>query len=360
MVSAAQRAGFNTLVVQVRGRGDAYYRSSFEPRATELDSQPGFDPLAETLALARPAGLEVHAWVAVNLVASAADLPTSRQHVIYRQPDWLMVPRALAAELRAVDARSPQYVGRLVQWTRAHSDEVEGLYMSPIHSWAATHLTSVITELVTKYDVDGVHLDYVRYPNEEFDYSRAALQQFKLAVRPELADSDRRLADARERSDPLAYPDLFPERWLSFRHSRLTTLVAGIRTAVNAARPGAVISAAVVPNMAQAASSKLQDWRTWLERSLIDVVCPMAYTQDLGLFERQIKEARGLAADRVVWAGIGAFHLTPAATVRHIEAAHRQNAAGIILFSYDSLVAPPNSAKSLAELGRAAFGTGSH
>ncbi|MGH9174149.1 MAG: glycoside hydrolase family 10 protein, partial [Vicinamibacterales bacterium] len=320
MVSAAERGGFNTLVTQVRGRGDAYYHSSFEPRASTLAAQTGFDPLAETLRHAHRAGLKVHAWVAVNLVSSAVDLPISRQHVIYRQPDWLMVPRALAAQLRNLDPRSPEYLGRLARWTRARPDEVEGLYMSPIHAWAARHITEVITELVTNYDVDGVHLDYVRFPNEDFDYSRAALQQFKLAIRPQLADPDRRRADSQERVDPFAYPDLFPERWLAFRQSRLTTLLARIRLAIKAARPDAVISAAVVPDVTHAATSRSQDWRSWLELSLIDVVCPMAYTQDVAIFERHINEARSLAGKQAVWAGIGAYQLTTAATLQHIEA----------------------------------------
>ena len=98
MVAAAQASGFNTLLVQIRGRADAYYTDAIEPRASSLTSQPAFDPLATTLALAHTAGLEVHAWVNVNLVAGVNDLPSSRDHVIYRHPEWLMVPRALAAE----------------------------------------------------------------------------------------------------------------------------------------------------------------------------------------------------------------------------------------------------------------------
>ena len=122
MVRAAQNGGFNTLIVQVRGRGDAYYTSALAPRASELASRPDFDPLAETIAVAARAGLRVHAWIVVNLVSSAVELPASREHVVYRQPDWLMVPRELAAEMLATDPRSPQYVGRLARWTRARAE----------------------------------------------------------------------------------------------------------------------------------------------------------------------------------------------------------------------------------------------
>ncbi len=78
MVRTARDHGFNTLLVQVRGRGDAYFTSSLEPRAAELQRQPAsFDPLATVLAEAHEAGLRVHAWVNVNLVSSAADLPSA-------------------------------------------------------------------------------------------------------------------------------------------------------------------------------------------------------------------------------------------------------------------------------------------
>lgn len=360
MVGAARAGGFNALLVQVRGRGDAYYESSLEPRAAELSGQPDFDPLARTIAEAHAAGIQVHAWIAVNLVSSAATLPASRDHLVYRNPEWLMVPRALAAELGRVDTRSPEYLGRLARWTRARSDEVEGLYASPLVPAAAAHVTAVVTELVERYELDGVHLDYVRYPGAEYDYSQAALQEFKRALRPDMTAAERRTADTRERLDPLAYPNLYPQRWDAFRRSRLTSLVMRVRTAVKAARPSAILSAAVIPDAQEAYDVRLQDWRTWLDQALIDVLCPMAYTPEPRLFEQQIGLASAFASGRPVWAGIGAYRLSSAETLRFITASRRLGTSGVILFSYDALVAPPNTASTLTALGRAAFGDGSH
>ena len=357
MVAAAEAGGFNTLLVQVRGRGDAYYGSTIEPRAPELASKPSFDPLAAVIADAHAAGLHVHAWVAVNLVSSSVSLPASRDHVIYRAPEWLMVPRELAAEMKKIDLRSPAYIGRLARWTRAHSSIVEGLYTSPLHPAAQDHTAAVIGEIAKKYPVDGIHLDYVRFPNEDFDYSASAMEQFKAAVAPSLSEGERRDAIAREALDPAAYPNLFPERWSDFRRSRLTSLVTKIRTAVKTARPGVLVSAAVIPDAQQAYTSRLQDWRGWIDQSLLDVVCPMAYTTEPDIFLKQITAARAVAGSRPVWAGIGAYQLSPAQTLANIAAANKLGVAGIILFSYESLAAPPNGAESVSELGRAAFGT---
>ena len=235
---------------------------------------------------------------------------------------------------------------------------MEGLYTSPIHPAAAAHAASVIAELVTKYAVDGVHLDYVRYPNETFDYSLSALEQFKAVLLPGLTARERQEAAAREVLDPLAYPTLFRDRWDDFRRARLTALVTRIRTAVRTARPDIVVSAAVVPDAQQAFASRLQDWRTWIDQSLIDILCPMAYTAEAGVFEQQVAAATAYAAGRPVWAGIGAYRLTTTQTLQHIAAASRLGTAGIILFSYDALIAPPNTTGSLTELGRAAFGAG--
>lgn len=359
MVRAAEAGGFNTLFVQVRGRGDSYYHGTIEPRAAELAAKPAFDPLAVVLDDAHAAGLKVHAWVAVNLVSSSVSLPAAREHVIYRAPEWLMVPRELAAEMKKVDVRSPAYIGRLARWTRAQSSEVEGLYTSPVHPAAQTHAASVIGELVQKYAVDGVHLDYVRFPNEDFDYSPSAIELFKATILPGLTDKERREAAAREVLDPAAYPNLFAERWNEFRRGGLTELVVKVRAAVKAARPNAIFSAAVVPDARQAADSRMQDWRSWLDQSLLDVLCPMAYTAEAGVFQQQIAAARDYASNVPVWAGIGAYRLSAAQTVQHIAAARKLGATGIILFSYDALTAPPNSAGTLSELGRAAFGAGS-
>ena len=134
----------------------------------------------------------------------------------------------------------------------------------------------------------------------------------------------------------------------------------------NAARPssltepapfGGVVSAAVVPDAHVAFASRLQDWRGWIDQSLLDVICPMAYTTEPDVFLKQITAARAYAGSRPVWAGIGAYQMSQEQTLAHIAAAHKLGAAGIILFSYESLTTAPNGAGSVSELGRAAFGT---
>lgn len=356
MVASASEHGFNTLFVQVRGRGDAYFSRGVELRAPALAAQPeGFDPLAETLAHARLAGLRVHAWVNVNLVSGTAELPASREHVIYEHPEWLMVPRELAPELLPIDVRSPEYLGRLARWTRANASTVEGLYVSPVHPEAIQHIARVVADLVTRYAVDGVHLDYVRYPAGDFDYGRAAIAAFEQDIRPRRTVAERERVDAARSIDPFAWPDAYADEWRLFRQSRVTALVTRLRSTVKAIRPAAIVSAAIVPDAEAAMRDKLQDWRTWVENDFIDALCPMAYTTEPSVFAAQIANVHALAAGRPVWAGIGAYRLSPRETIDNIAAARRVGVGGIILFSYDSLISPPNGTEYLAAVGRGAF-----
>ncbi|MBI4475637.1 MAG: family 10 glycosylhydrolase, partial [Acidobacteria bacterium] len=222
MVESARDAGFNTILVQVRGRGDAYFKDGVEPRAMALSRQSGsFDPLATTLKLAHAAGLKVHAWINVNLVSDARGL-VPQDHVVLRHPEWLMVPREIAANLQRLSPSDRRYIDALKQWTRAHSKRVEGLYVSPVPSLAMKHTASVVTDIVERYAVDGVHLDYIRYPNESFDYSAATLRAFRDHMRRRLNSKDRERYEARLAGNPFVYPDAFPKAFGEFRRASLT------------------------------------------------------------------------------------------------------------------------------------------
>jgi uncharacterized lipoprotein YddW (UPF0748 family) len=355
IVQRAVAHGFNTLLVQVRGRGDAYYAGSLEPRGHLLARQPAtFDPLGTIITEAHRAGVKVHAWVSVNLVASATLLPVGGDHVIHRHPEWLMVPRELSGELRRLDARRPEYVQRLAEWTRRQST-VEGLYQSPLVPASAAYTTRVLGQLVRRYPLDGLHLDYVRYPGPQFDYSRAALDEFRRSVSARLPAPERHRLDVLARRDPFAWVDARQEDWAEFRRARLTALVLRIHHAMKEARPGLLISGAVFPDWPTAFNARFQDWQLWAQRGLLDVVCPMAYTPDAAVFARQVGDTIRTSIPAAVWAGIGAYRLTAADAAGQIRLARSLGADGVVLFSYDA-IARDDRDDYLATLKRDAFG----
>ena len=339
LVREAADAGFTTLLVEIPGTPE----SSMGPgrrRPPARQSVATGDRVQALLAAARERGLRVHAWVQTTLVAIAGDLPTSRDHLISRHPDWLMVPRALATQLARLDVHSPAYVGTLDRWARQHPDEVDGLYLSPINAEAVTDAAERLAALLTEHPFDGVHLDSARFPSSDFDYAPGAVAAFRDDVAPSLMDEERRRLDGRAAIDPLTYPDAFPTQWSRFRRSRVTALVARLAALVRRHRPAAQVSVSVVADPDEAFGRRLQDWRAWAEIGFIDIACLKPGIETADDFERQLRSARQFAGLAELWAGIGARWLSPLETFDRIRTAHRAGADGIMVWSYESVTDP--------------------
>jgi uncharacterized lipoprotein YddW (UPF0748 family) len=256
-VSAAAAGSFDTVMV---------------PVALVADAFQVFDGAREMINEARARGLRVHAWIEVTLVAANGELPPSREHVLYQHPEWLMVPRELAAEMLKVDVRTPGYLGRLTRWARANPTRVEGLYVSPLAPDAANYLVSAVTAAAKRYPVDGVFLDAVRFPGVDFDYSRHAMEIFRADTRPQLSVDERARLDEVEAIDPFGYAEEFPERWRAFRQSRLTSLVSLLRRALSEISQTLVVSAGVPSDPSSALAESFQDWTNWMQTGLVDGV----------------------------------------------------------------------------------------
>lgn len=339
LVEKAAVNGFNTLIVQVRGRGDAYYRSRFEPRPIELRNQAAtFDPLALTLAEARKHGLKVHTWLNTNLLANLDALPVDPKHVYNKRPEWLAVPRAVAAELYKVPPKSPAYRDKIVEWSKANRSELEGVYTGPANPKVREHLTNIWLDVLNKYDVDGMHFDYVRFASPDFDYSRTSLEAFSKWLKPQLSKTEHQEIKDSLKANPLAAAEKYSDKFADFQREQVTSLVERIYRAVKKRRPSLIVSAAVFANSENAYTRRYQDWRRWLKMGILDVACPMAYSTDTTVFKKQIEEAVTTAHEsaRRVWAGIGAYRIPVESTIEKIEAARALRADGIILFSYDS------------------------
>lgn len=359
MVERAHRAGFNTLIVQVRGRGDAYYLSRWEARPEAvLDQGPAFDPLGLVIREAHARGLWVHAWVNAYLVGGNASLPTDPLHLVRARPDLLAVPRELARDLFGADPTRPEYAEALLRYAQGNTNTIEGIYAAPSHPEVKEHLYSVWMDLAETYNLDGLHFDYVRYPNGEFDYSRVALERFRAWVSPRLPPDLREEFEERYFHDPLAFVEALPDPWDEFRRAQITELVERIYFGVQKRRPGLVVSAAVFPDADDAFRSRFQDWRNWMAAGFLDAVVPMAYTPDNALFEEQIRRAVEAAGGDRVWAGIGVYRNTYRGTLDKIHIAGRLGARGVSLFSYDWAVSEgeADGARSLLDrLGAEAF-----
>ncbi len=361
LVDSAANNGFNTLIVQIRGRGDSYYKSKVEPRAIELkDQPPDFDPLALTLAEAHKRGLKVHGWLNTNLLANLDSLPVHRDHVYNKRPEWLAVPKPIAAELYNLSPRDPLYRQKIVEWSKANRGELEGVYTGPANPKVRDHIFKIWMDVLKRYPVDGLHFDYVRFASPDFDYSRTSLENFRKWLEPQLTAAERSELKQSLKTNVLAAPEKFPAKFADFQRAQVTMLVERIYRAVKKQRPEALVSAAVFANDENAYTRRFQDWRRWLQMGIIDVACPMAYSTDTAVFQKQIEVAATTAhgANRRVWAGIGAYRIPSDSAVDKINVARALNVDGFILFSYDFTARPselnPDGAY-LERIRRAAF-----
>ena len=360
MVAQADASGFNTLLVQVRGRGDALYASAYEPRAESLPDDLSFDPLKVAIDDAHARGMAVHAWVNTHLVWGPVDPPRSPAHLVNAHPDWLAVPRSLGRELYHQDPHTIDYLARLIDYAAANVPKLEGLFTSPSHPAVQRHLQQVWLDLAGNYDLDGIHFDYVRFPSPNFDYSRGALERFRAWVEPRLSAARFRELAAAAEQDPYAMVDALSEHWDVFRRDSVTDLVRGIYEAVKALRPDLVVSAAVLADQRKAREERYQAWTAWLADGIIDVAVPMAYTADTELFHNWIASARVTAGKRErLWAGIGAYLNPVDTTLRQIDFARRERVGGVVVFAYGAAASTPPEPGALASLeriGRQAFG----
>ncbi len=344
VVEDAVHGGFNTLLVQVRGRGDAYYRSDLVPRAEQLAKQPAdFDPLQLTIELARKRGLAVHAWINLLLVSNLSRLPRSKTHVALRHPEWLVLPADLVDRIRRLPAGDARRLSARSRYYR-NNRKADGLFLDPALPEVQDHILDVIRELVSSYEMDGLHLDYVRYPGADPGYGLKALPTF-MSLNPEAAGSP---ASSHSRGAVALVKKDLP-LWDQFRRDQVTGLVARIQHEVRQLAPDMLLSAAVVADADLAHDSRLQDWKQWLEAGILDVVCPMAYTPEPAAFEDLIRIARHSSSGSRLWAGIGAYKLDGEGIIQQVRLSRKLGADGFVVFSYNTLFASDESRRQLLQ-----------
>jgi uncharacterized lipoprotein YddW (UPF0748 family) len=238
--------------------------------------------------------------------------------------------------------RDPLYRQKIVEWSKANRGELEGVYTGPANPKVKDHIYNIWMDVLKRYRVDGLHFDYVRFASPDFDYSRTSLDAFEKWLKSGLTAPARAELNARLKQNPLAAVETFPSKFADFQRAQVTAIVERIYRAVKKRRPEVLVSAAVFANDENAYTRRFQDWRRWLQMGILDVACPMAYTTDTAVFRKQIEVATSTAhaANRRVWAGIGAYRITSDSAVEKINVARELSTQGFILFSYDFTARP--------------------
>jgi uncharacterized lipoprotein YddW (UPF0748 family) len=311
LIERAHQGNLNALFVQVRKRGDAYFLKGVEPEATDVayPGHPNWDPLGYLIQKAHTANppLEVHAWMNAFFVGQTSE-------VFQDNHQW-------------EDVRSNG------------SDDGYG-YLDPGVPAVRAYTEEVMTQVVRRYNVDGIHLDLVRYPDGgDWGYNPISLALYAKAGGSQ---------DPPKPSDPA---------WQQWRRDQVTTFVRELHDKIKAIRPWVKLSGALIaygpgPKSesdwlhSRTYTDVYQDWATWIRQGYLDFGVPMNYDRDSsssqnGWFRDWVSwEKNSLGAGKVV-IGVGAFLNYPEDTMAQIRAALAQAASGdrplgVAIYSYAS------------------------
>lgn len=319
-------AGINTVFVETVNAGYPIYPSRVAPAQNPLTRH--WDPLAAAVELGHERNIEVHAWLWTFAVGN---IPHNR---LLNQPDDYPGPILSAhPDWAAYDNR-----GNLLPPGQTKP------FLDPANRQVRSFLLRLISEIITNYDVAGIHLDYIRYPfqdpsaNRTFGYGTAARQEFRrmMGVDPaELSPRDNGSGSAEERQRQR----YLWERWTDFRIHQVSSFVSETAQLVRRQKPGAVVSVAVFPLAEHERLQKIQqDWNQWAQNNTVDWVVLMSYAMDTNRFEQLIRPWIGnTTSNTLILPGIRLLNLSDSATVDQIQALRDLPTSGYALFATDNL-----------------------
>ncbi len=291
------RAGINTLIVLVKSTsGLVYYRSAIAP----VDSAFKWDFFGVFLQEARSRKMTVHPWFCVFTEGARAG-------EVNAHPEWLI---------------------------RSTNQEPTGV-VNPAFRDVRQYEISLMTELVRRYPVEWIHLDYVRFPCDPTEVFFSFDEQ------------TRKLFEGYAGEDPLGIKhknsgNVTWNEWIEWNAEHVTRFVRELKQALRVAKHPVKISAAVFPDAVNAKVLIGQDWGGWAKEGLVDMFCPMLYTNRNGLFEKYLRRAVDIAKGRsqvCAGIGIGTAHNQnkPSGLLEQMKISRNLQADGVIFFSAASL-----------------------
>jgi uncharacterized lipoprotein YddW (UPF0748 family) len=286
-------SGFGAVFPNMLDGGRAHYPSKLLPRSDEFRRYG--DQVAQCLAACRSAGLEMHVW----------------------KVDWNLfsAPPSFIREMRAADRTQVDAYGNDVDWLCPSNPLNEALERDSL------------LEVVSHYDVDGIHFDYIRYPDDTTCYCGGCRKRFEAYRGKAVSDWP---------TD--CYSGSLRQEYRDWRCLQITRLVKDVHDRVKTIKPAVRISAAVFSDYPDCRESVGQDWLSWVRAGYLDFVLPMDYTSDSTAFAESVRRQIHQVGGRVpVRPGIGASSesLPVDRVIVQILETRKQKTGGFILFNYD-------------------------
>ncbi len=305
MIQFATLNRINNIIVQVRGRGDAYYNSKIVSKSNLIKNKE-FDPLSYITALAKNKGIKVHVWLNTYLLWSSKKLPFQKNHILLTNPDWLdhnnfSTPNVLN-ELKKVGSKNNSF---------------EGLYLSPDHPSVNKYLLNVFKELLLNYEIDGLHLDYIRYHDSDYGKNFHVYSDIKDNIRINSSDGS---------------------EWSQTKRNSVTNLIRNTKNLITELGFDIEFSAAVKPNLYEAKQRYFQEWDVWLAAGYLDKAMIMNYSPDLKVFSNNINilfKNLPLKYRKKIVMGLATYNQTSDQVVNKIKYSKIASINDFAFFSYN-------------------------
>ena len=288
-------AGFTAILPNMLWGGVAFYPSKVLPVAADVGARG--DQIAKCLAACKKYGVQMHVW--------KVNWNTGRR-----------VPAEFLERMRREGRLQLSSKGREEPW------------LCPSHPDNQALEIASLLEVARDYDVDGIHFDYIRYPDGDHCFCPGCRARFEKAIAAELT---------RWPEDALGTGPR-RQQWLDWRRSNITTVVRAVSEQVRAVKPKIKISAAVFRNWTTDRDGVGQDWKLWCERGWLDFVCPMDYTNSDRQFDNWVAMQKEWAGRTPVYPGIGvsssSSRLPADRTIGQIAVTRRHDTGGFVIFNY--------------------------
>ena len=263
LVADAEAVGANALIVQVGRNMDCFCNDASFPRTDDPAVDPApFDPLRDVVQKAHAAGIEVHAWVNATIFWRTEQAPQDPDHVFH--------------------SHGPDATGE-DRWLNKREDGTEAVdgiryFLDPANPAATDYFTDGVASLLENYDIDGINLDYIRYPDYNSDETRS-----------EWGYSETSIARFQEATGRTDIPEPGDQEFSDWRRDQVTSFVRKIYLRMYELKPAARLSINGITygNGPQATeggyqstrtyANVLQDWKGWLSEGIVDTVITMNY-----------------------------------------------------------------------------------
>ena len=206
----------------------------------------------------------------------------------------------------------------------------------------APYLLNVLREIVEKYEVDGLHLDYIRYKDYEFGGNAFALNNYQKQTEDNAPIFLSAESTVEEKGKHSASRSL---KWNNYRRNAVTELVKKAKEMAMTIRPDCILSAAVKPNLYIARDRFFQEWDVWLASGYLDWVIPMNYTPSFRNFAANIdliyENFPPKYRERIIM-GISTYNQSSSEAVNKINYSKLKQFPGVSIFSYNVLEENPD------------------